>query len=765
MKIHFPSANRNWSYLRDILDTDPDLKDQLPLPTGFRCEVLLKGGPSVEALAIGDHIFVRALGNGGWHTHPVVKTVEYTKPFITVEVLGPACTKNIKSTVYRNFKHEVLVPHTYDSGYSKVPGVSGAPSDRFRKDEKIPYAYLTIKITTEDGTTDTQELFFQQPSQGAARLAKDQENGTVTIESEFYGLRWTWEESLEFKMVSRQSHDYWRTSRTITEKTFNPLGTLLVHTHGSVLTESVDEWWERFFRFNPIGEYKDKYSGNVLTYSLDTSGVSAVMKKKVIKENLDKLKTDCPLDFTFFLWLMNGKAVDKRKNNSMLAAMLKKVGHDFGMLRDTLRNTRLNVIPNSYGYSNYGDKAKGPWFDARREYCLQMPGVKDLIQEQDAKADWTKRKTAAAQADGLGIDKNLYPKLHKAIEAGDIPTGIFIQPTSKEAVNIEFDLWEKALGRGWGETLSKIAKNAATRSTYERDITPFLSFCFKIEKYLKKHTKKTWISQPSFVESQWQLEMDEDDNENGTVKRRSALTPVADNENLTVTVPYVALAVSGVRTQWCYSRFYHLFEEGFTDPISGGIITKDFEPKLNGRDDYGLCYYTLTGTNTARGYPTFLIIFERLDDGPRVHFHRVRPQRSKNGVTTPGSRLIEACYQYMAGNIPAKDITAQQGDLIFLALNHNPLEKKAKAELLMEGQAIDFESHSIQGRSSGSMVLYESKAKTPQNRLGFLNAKTGFKVVHPEHQDVIGMAEGWWEIRRCKSWEANPKAIWSRTID
>ena len=63
------------------------------------------------------------------------------------------------------------------------------------------------------------------------------------------------------------------------------------------------------------------------------------------------------------------------------------------------------------------------------------------------------------------------------------------------------------------------------------------------------------------------------------------------------------------------------------------------------------------------------------------------------------------------------------------------------------------------------MVLYESKAKTPANRLGFLNATTGFKVVHPEHQDVVGMAEGWYEIRRCKSWEANPQAIWSLTID
>ena len=30
---------------------------------------------------------------------------------------------------------------------------------------------------------------------------------------------------------------------------------------------------------------------------------------------------------------------------------------------------------------------------------------------------------------------------------------------------------------------------------------------------------------------------------------------------------------------------------------------------------------------------------------------------------------------------------------------------------------------------------------------------------------VDAMKAGWWEVRRCKSWEANPRAIWSLMID
>jgi hypothetical protein len=327
--------------------------------------------------------------------------------------------------------------------------------------------------------------------------------------------------------------------------------------------------------------------------------------------------------------------------------------------------------------------------------------------------------------------------------------------------------------KGWDKIIFAIAANAASRTTYERDISPYLMFLFRICKYLDRHAPrpkgKVWKAMPKFVQSETELEMDEADENTGTVKKRSALTPVADNDTGVVTVPYAALCVSGMRTQWCYAQHYYIFEEGFLDPESMGMVLRDLEPNLNGRDDYGLCYYTLTGTDTARGYPTFLVIFEKRSTmkSPYVHFHRVRPCRTKDKVQTPACNLIEACYQYMAGNIPASDITAQQGDLIFLKCGNDPLAAKAKVEPDSQtSPVLVFESHSLQSLNPEvSLTLHRSAAKVPGNRLGFVWAPSGIRVGHPEHDDIENLPEGWYEIRRCKSWEANPKAIWSMTID
>jgi len=77
-----------------------------------------------------------------------------------------------------------------------------------------------------------------------------------------------------------------------------------------------------------------------------------------------------------------------------------------------------------------------------------------------------------------------------------------------------------------------------------------------------------------------------------------------------------------------------------------------------------------------------------------------------------------------------------------------------------------FESHALQSLNPDvALTLHRSTAKTPQNRLGFVWAPSGLRVGHPEHDDIEHLSEGWYEIRRCKSWEANPKAIWSLTID
>jgi len=399
------------------------------------------------------------------------------------------------------------------------------------------------------------------------------------------------------------------------------------------------------------------------------------------------------------------------------------------------------------------------------------------VQEQDKKKNFRLRKTTTGQSEGLGVTADNYPLLHKAIAGGHIPISVFNQPgKGGQPVNREFALWERALKpKGWAAVIFEVCASASKRNTYERDITPWLNSLFTWPAYLDKHTpgRKKWKGFPKFVKSQWELEMGDDDDGDSegpqkTRKERSAFTPWVDNDTRTLTIPYVAVCVTGVRTQWCYARNFYIFEAGFTDPETGGIVVNDYESKLNGKDDYGLCYFTLTGTATARGYPTFLIIFERRAGGETwVHFHRVRPCRSAKSIKTPACELVEKCYQYMAGNVPADDVVAQQGDLLFIKHGHDPIKAKAKVKAdPQSGCTFEFESHRfISDNPEVPLTLHLSAAKTPRNRLGFMHAPSGISVQHPEHDDLAGLEEGWYEIRRCKSYENNPVSIWSLTID
>jgi len=752
--IHVPTYGDYQASRLDMI-----MKDKMPpSKTISKCLVEIAPGVRLRGFAWGDDVFVDGEQNEffrPWAPNTKLDDTN-TEPFFKAEVLGQAYTKTVQVKTR---------PSTYYYGHAdKISGGLDAYDQNnrnrgwdygYRENGKtyVPYAYLRIRITVEGADPVEAEFKFFQPTTGLATLNPSPNHQTVSITSEFFGMSRTWQELL----ITNQSRNQ-----------DTGLAVLYHHLKGSVIPDGADAWWERFFFLHsfPFGE--------------DTAGLSSTLKRKDTAALVLRLQKDNPLDWKFFQWLQSSATVNKNKNNSLLAAFLIKIGTDYDALVRELRKARNEVAPATcsyYSYYTFSDKG-GAWQESRRAICLTLPGAVDKVEEQEAKADWRKRKTNAGQADGLGIGAE-FPLLRAAVESGEIPTSVFHQP-SGEAVNIEFDLWEKSLGqKGWAEVIYNIAQTASKRGTYEKDISPYLAFLFRIPRYLEKHTGKKWSAMPTFIESEWKLEMDEE-NETGTTKRRSAFTPEADNKTCVITVPYVAVCVSGVRTQWCYSRFYHLFEEGFTDPISGGIVTKDFEPKLNGRDDYGLMFYTLTGTDTARGYPTFLIIFERLQrweptgrkkdtclvEETRVHFHRVRPQRLKDGKHTPACKLVEACYQYMAGNIPATDITAQQGDLIFIKHPNDPIAAGAKTEPAREGLFLEFESHRFEPVAPGALMrLFESTAKTPSNRLGFLWAPGGLRVSHPEHMNIEGLGEGWYEVRRCKSWEANPKAIWSLTID
>ena len=494
----------------------------------------------------------------------------------------------------------------------------------------------------------------------------------------------------------------------------------------------------------------------------DNDGIKLIENKSAIKNNLLKLQQEKPTLFSLYNMLKSSICVDKISNNRLLAAFLTKFGDDYDKLTAELaiianypKNVALNLASPSYHAEQ-----KQPLLPFTRCLCEQLPGANDKKKEIIGKAIWHARKTIAAQAEGLGIDKIKHSKLFSLIEEEKIPISIFHAPSNKDQpVNIEFDFLEKALKEdGWTDTLCEIAQNAARRTTYEKNITPYIAFLYKIEKYLKKHTNKSWKAMPKFVSSQYELEMDEA-NENGTAKKRSALTPIVDNENHIITIPYAALAISGVRTTYCYSLNYYVFEEGMIDPISDSPVLTDLEKKLNNRDDYGLMFYTLTGTSQNTGYPTFLIIFEKLKNkNTRVHFHRVHPNRSHNGITTQACNLIKECYRYMAGNIQAKDIEAQQGDIILIPHNNGNITFE-------DAKPIEsFESHCFEAEV-GNVILVENKSKSEKNRLGFIKCDSKFNLTHPEHEAILGVKPGIYEVRRCKSFEANPVAVWSYTVD
>lgn len=727
------------------------------------CEVAFDGG-TFAALAYGDTIFLTEAKYDYYrkidspiNTYSANKSrrldVVRTEPFVTVERLSEGFTKKVDQeycerggygfngwkTSIRRMTHS-YAPQGYRHWHHDV------------SDKTTPYCYFRLRVTGVGFEADPieVEMPFEFPKVGprvTGRLAEVDKHGRVVLTSDLFGQTKIWTEHLGTKIDKDRDND--------------ALNVMLEHVNaGTVMPDGIDAWWDRYLTLNA-------------TQTPDMDKLAAVLKNKAIAPVVEQLRVNDPLGHRFMQWLQDGKTVEKKCNNTLLAAFLKETApKGWNALSEALKVSRLEVAPKAEGRYTWHTPNE---FRVCRACCLSLPGGKEKAEAQEEAADWSKRKDLGRQADGLGVTVEKHPLLRAAIEGGNIPTGVFNQP-NKQPVNREFALWERALAQpGWAEILYKIAANASSRSTYEKDITPYLMFLFKLSEYLDKHAPRpkvgrkqpTWKAMPTFVNSSGQLEIDEADENTGTIKRRSAFTPVADNETGVVTCPYVAVHIGGVRAQWCYAQQFHIFTEGFSDPVSKGIVLRDYEPKLNGRDDYGLCFYTLIGTDTATGYPTFLIIFERLADKTRVHFHRVRPQRSKNGVTTPACELIEACYQYMAGNIPASEITAQQGDMIYLKCSTDPLETKAKMSDPIDSPALGFESHNHVAKAEGEVVrLYPSEAKTPANRLGFLKVPTsGIAVRHPEHEDIANLDGGWYEIRRARSWEANPTAIWSRTID
>jgi hypothetical protein len=518
----------------------------------------------------------------------------------------------------------------------------------------------------------------------------------------------------------------------------NPFYALRTHLINSNKEESLRAW-NTYFKIQAPSE--------------DWKGLFNILKKN--EALFDEIEKEHPVVWLFLNWMTSSSTYEKTTNNKLLASFFTKMEFSKDKIVEALYKLLTNpgLVKISYWYHNPGVII--------REYVATLEGAQEALQDAEAKTDYTKLRTETAKADTLGITEDKYPILRALVVSSEIPSNVF-REINDLPVNREFELWEEALSVSENvEGICAIAKNASGRTTYGREITPYLSFVlYTLPEYLNKYTGYKWTCRTKYVSSQWQLEMDEAD-ENGTVKRRSAMTPIVDNENKIVTVPYVGLSVGGARTQYCYSYCYRVYSDMYCDPHRTGVAIKGVMEKLNGRDDYGTMYYSLTGTNTASGYPTFLIIFERKTEGTTVHFHRTHPKN-----TARANDLIPTLYEYMTGGVPVEEVSAQQGDMIYTLRENDPVASGAKVEEPVESNSFGFESHTHKTNNpEENLKLFVSTSATPKNRLGFIYVpEGGIEIDHPEHENAH-LSEGIYEIRRCKSWEANPVAIWSYTID
>lgn len=416
---------------------------------------------------------------------------------------------------------------------------------------------------------------------------------------------------------------------------------------------------------------------------------------------------------------------------------------------------------NEQHFKNRGD---GAYFYTRLDYGSLVESLMDTLEDgREIQKAAIKRKSTGAfnkimnDLDFISINKETHPLTHEAVHSGDIPLGTFFRKNGESyfVYNDNWDLWEAML-KDHREVALDIAKSCSGRTTYEKDIMSYFYFTLhELPEYLESNTGKKWKGIPKLVNSADELEPPKE-GENGIAKTRSALTPIVDNEKNEVVVPYVSMRIGGYQTTYCYGLTYSVLKRGFS--YMGNTVTKDVEKQLNGRDDYGLMFYTLTGSSQGRGYPTFLIIFEDLTkpyESPRnikVHFHRTHPMRSKGGDYNPIHNWTQGCYKWMIGNVNFERIKAQQGDLAFVEIDKFPEGEAEKVN--------GYDSHMFE--TPVDYLPYIKKDK--QNVLGYIKLDNPTTLNHTEHM-TRKLPAGVYEIRQCRSWEANPKGIWSLRID
>lgn len=729
--IRINASGDSYSWEQKLIESErPD--QSLPI---LRCKVEVFPGIFVHGAACGRNLFIASDESGvaiaSW---PHQRHTEEVDPFFTIESVGNAYTKTV----------QVAEPYDYGYGYygrsnhQNTITKTDSYEDVWNRDQRkfiggFPWNYLNVLVTFM-GQSVMATLKFKQPPSGEIDLSVyGPDDRRVKIVSNFFGLRC----ENDYDVTINSSH--WAPRLLLN---------FIDRYHNCTFKQSKEEFLLHFLRHNARN---------------DQRGIGGIEKRKEIRKMIARLEQEEPTLFAFWQFLKDGQTRKGMSNNRCLKAVLLDCGHNYRSFKNQLTSILTEMLENT----PEGTKLGLLWKDRNtaapetRVVCMLFKAACKELDQLRAKTEWNFRVGVKAQAEGLGIDAKNHRELMKAVVQKKISLELFHKTGDPLAlINTEFDVWEKALRRkGWADVIFEICSATTNKNRFEKHVTPYLSFLFRIEKYLKRHTGRNWKAMPKVVNSEAQLEMQEKD-ENGTVKTRSALTPLPDNEQNTITVPYAGLRIYGAQTTYCYSKLYQVFEEDTIDLVSQTVIPHDLVKKLNGRDDYGLMYYTLDGSFEAQGYPAFLVIFERRSEETFVHFHRVHPCRRKDGRDVPAHKLIEECYRYMAGNIRAEEITAQQGDLIFIKA-----EPPANFDSNGGKAVLEFESHRFETQEGCPAVrLFENEAKSIKNRLGFVYSPANFLLAHPEHENV-GFPAGYYEVRRCKSWEANPTAVWSYTFD
>lgn len=508
---------------------------------------------------------------------------------------------------------------------------------------------------------------------------------------------------------------------------FNSLGSLLFRINDM---EHMNIFFQKYFNIN-----------NKFHETAKTASISKTLKG--LTSFYDQIETSIQ-SLTYFMFL---EMSTKTSENIKGSVIFNKI---FGDIKTA--NEFINLI-NDHCSMIQGLSAWDSSKDFLTKITNSLPEAREIKKEAIKKKSTGAFNKLMADLDFVTIDENKYPVTHKAVFDGDVPVGIFFRKSGETyfLYNDNWELWEPML-INHREIAIKIATEAAKRANFEKDIMSYFYFVLHgLPEYLEKHTGKKWTGIPKIVNSANELEPPKE-GANGVAKTRSALTPIVDNENNTITVPYVSMAIHGYGTQYCYGLNFCVLDRGFT--YQGNTVSRSVETKLNGRDDYGLMFYTLTGSATATGYPTFLIIFERLENTTRVHFHRTHPLRSKNGDTNPVHNWTIGCYKWMVGNVNFERIYAQQGDLAFVSIDS------------INDKGAEWTSvNSYDGHCFDEPVQFLPYTKKDnQNVLGYVKLDRDTILNHHEHMNRV-IPEGIYEIRQCRSWEANPKGIWSLRID